>query len=526
MAEEKEIAFDKREVINPTSNNVLFNPVMFQRMFLEEKKSAFNLSDDDFDDEKVKERDKIGALESELLLQAMSGKQVSPEEFEDLKEKLNAFTDADVYRYSLNKLNKWDDLFNCGIERTELLFFLPPSPQSFNDYKKEKKESREDEKELKVKYIQDVLFTNFYKYISQKYRWDEESIYRLFIRLLSLCDGFSVISNILIISFGSVIRLTSPTSSQQSSPEEPQVLDQTTRFRNKNIIQVSNSQPIISLTNVLFFRLVDPTYVLNDSNPFKILVKYDLLEMSNHPFSMILSTLFEMNSFFKSGETKMSDIELSRQICSEVAEFISSLNLKINSNSDSDTVLDSLQKICIILQTIDFDVECGPMSLDIKNETFYWFEILLKKNKESKDIETPQSKKLARSLNKILEPLWIYDLLRENKGLSQEDVKIEFFKRNGGKTTANKNIYDLIMYIKKQNSEAVSQVAAEEYQEKISNLFENFGGRKSNKRSSKKRISKKCSSEKRISKKCSSKKRSSKKRISKKRGYKKRSCKK
>ena len=72
------------------------------------------------------------------------------------------------------------------------------------------------------------------------------------------------------------------------------------------------------------------------------------------------------------------------------------------------------------------------------------------------------------------------------------------------------------MYIKKQNSEAVSQVAAEEYQEKISNLFENFGGRKSNKRSSKKR-----SSKKRISK-----KRGYKKRISKKRGYKKRSCKK
>lgn len=83
----------------------------------------------------------------------------------------------------------------------------------------------------------------------------------------------------------------------------------------------------------------------------------------------------------------MSDIELSTHIelsmkkCSNVAEFISSLNLKINSNSDSDTVFDSLQKICIILQTIDFDVECGPMSLDIKNETFYWFEILLKKLK-------------------------------------------------------------------------------------------------------------------------------------------------
>ena len=116
---------------------ISFNTEMFQRMFLEEKKLAFKISDGDLDDQKVKERDKIGALEAQLMAQATSDKQVSPKEFENLKEKLNNFTDADVYRYSLNKLNTWDDLFNCGIERTELLFFRPPSPQSFNDYKKE-----------------------------------------------------------------------------------------------------------------------------------------------------------------------------------------------------------------------------------------------------------------------------------------------------------------------------------------------------------------------------------------------------
>lgn len=95
--------------------------------------------------------------------------------------------------------------------------------------------------------------------------------------------------------------LTSPTSSSQ---EEPQVLDQTltNRFRNQNIIQVSNSSPIISLTNVLFYRLVNPKDLSDNSNPFKILVKYDLVEMTNHPFNMIFSTLFEMNDFFKSGE--------------------------------------------------------------------------------------------------------------------------------------------------------------------------------------------------------------------------------
>jgi hypothetical protein len=142
----------------------------------------------------------------------------------------------------------------------------------------------------------------------------------------------------------------------------------------------------------------------------------------------------------------------------------------------------SLQRICIILQTIDFDDECGPMSLHIKNETFYWFGILLKKYKESKDVETTQlKKKLSLSLNIILERFRMYDLLRE-KGLSLDELRSEFFERSGGETTANENIYDLIMYKKQQNAESATE------KEKIEDvLFRNFGGKKSNNRSFNKR---------------------------------------
>lgn len=209
--------------------------------------------------------------------------------------------------------------------------------------------------------------------------------------------------------------------------------------------------------------------------PLPFVTRNGGIDLGNEPINDAV-----LNEFNKLGK------EINMQRCSKVAEFISSLNNK-NSN-----VSESLQKICIILQTTDFDNECGPMSLDIKNETFYWFGILLKKYKESNNdtkLQSKQLKKFALSLNNILERFRTYDLLRE-KGLLPDELKSEFFQRSGGKTTANENIYDLIMYKKQQNAEEAakeaSTEAAEEKEEIEDILFRNFGGRKSNKRSSNK----------------------------------------
>ena len=211
----------------------------------------------------------------------------------------------------------------------------------------------------------------------------------------------------------------------------------------------------------LFSRIFNRTPTI----PLPFVTRKGGIDLGNNPVQDAI-----LNEFNKMGK------EINMQRCSKVAEFISSLNLNNNDVSGS------LQRICIILQTIDFDDECGPMSLDIKNETFYWFGILLKKYKESKDVETTQlKKKLSLSLNIILERFRMYDLLRE-KGLSLDELRSEFFERSGGETTANENIYDLIMYKKQQNAESATE------KEKIKDvLFRNFGGKKSNNRSFNKR---------------------------------------
>jgi hypothetical protein len=195
----------------------------------------------------------------------------------------------------------------------------------------------------------------------------------------------------------------------------------------------------------------------------------------------------------------MSDVELlNMKNCNEVAAFISSLGSLLKLNSDATMVDSSLQQICDYILNIDFDAECGDVSLDMKNETFYWFGILLKKNQESKAaVDTPQSRKLAGSLRIILERFRKYALLQE-KGFSPDQLQSEFFKMNGGETIANKNIYDLIMNKKIMNKK---RQEAESLGGKYETLFEHFGGRKSKKRGSKKRGSKKRGSKKRGSKK-------------------------
>ena len=205
----------------------------------------------------------------------------------------------------------------------------------------------------------------------------------------------------------------------------------------------------------------------------------------------------------------MSDVELSNmKKCNEVEAFISSLGSLLKLNSDATMVDSSLQQICDYILKINFDAECGDVSLNMKNQTFYWFGILLKKNQESTAaVNTRQSRKLAHSLRIILERFKNYVLLQET-GIPPDQLQSEFFKMNGGDTIANRNIYDLIMNKKIMNKE---RQEAESLAEKYETIFEHFGGRKSKKRGSKKRGSKKRGSKKRGSKKLGSKKRGFKK---------------
>lgn len=272
-----------------------FDPQFFQDMFLKEKELANKIPD------KI---DKL-MVEAQKRMQKIiqSNREVSQEEFDNLSQDLNNLTVADVYRYALNGYTKSDDMFKCGIERTKTLFVSSKTePESFTDYR-EKGGDRD-----KVGYIKDILFREFYRYLTTYEGFDKERIYRFFIRLLCLSDGFAVISTILIYNFTSVLRTTSASSSPQTSPEETSKSEQ---FKNQNILQVSQVlQPqsstlstSVSLKSVLFFRFSYPDQArqLPNSDPFSIQLEYDLVKMSNCPFDMLFYTLFEMNNYFKRG---------------------------------------------------------------------------------------------------------------------------------------------------------------------------------------------------------------------------------
>ena len=200
--------------------------------------------------------------------------------------------------------------------------------------------------------------------------------------------------------------------------------------------------------------------------PLPFVTRNGGIDLGNNPIQDAI-----LNEFNKIGK------EINMQTCSNVAEFISSLN------KNSNDVSGSLQKICEYILTIDFDAECGAMSLDIKDETFYWFEFLLKKYKMSKN-----SKSLDTYLKTILERFTTYDMLRK-QGLLPDKLKSGFFERSGGETTANENMYDLIMYKKKQTAYSEKKKIEDD-------LFTSFGGRKTNKRSCNKCSSKKSSCKK------------------------------
>jgi hypothetical protein len=144
--------------------------------------------------------------------------------------------------------------------------------------------------------------------------------------------------------------------------------------------------------------------------------------------------------------------------CDEVTDFIGSLNRKSSLN---DFELNDFEAICNILQLFDFDT-CRFFS-DTKNKTFDFFEILLRKFKE--DIIEHSS--LSRSLTFFLVR---FDFLKkafdldDKRSLFQKvqqnvDIKTEFFKRYGGNTIANKNIYDLVIYKKQKQNQRIAKGA-------------------------------------------------------------------
>ena len=268
-----------------------FNDPLFNAMFVKEKKLAFKINDSDNLDEKIDEltrRDKIGNLIMKAQEKMIANDSLSSEEFESYNNSLNEFTVADVYRYALNRYNDPQRVFTCGIERTQTVIC------------QELAELFDQTKHDKIVYIKNILFPTFYTCL-KRLNFDDERIYRFFIRLLCLCDGFAAITDILLFRFSDVIRLTTPSSSPSSSPDAPQLSGQS-QFRNNNTFQalpplLSSQQPLISLTSVLFYRFSDPKMILPDSDPFPIQLKYDLQNMSNHPFDNKFSRLFEMHKF-------------------------------------------------------------------------------------------------------------------------------------------------------------------------------------------------------------------------------------
>jgi hypothetical protein len=277
-----------------------FDTNFFKDMFLKEKELATQIP------EKI---DKI----MEKVTERMNRQEevVSQEEFDILSRDLNNLTVADVYRYALNQYTEPDNIFDCGIERTKLLLGPKLFTDSYTVYQ------MRGGALSKVDYIQVNIFQKFYEYLTTYEVFDKERIYRFFIRLLGLADGISVIVNILIQNFDSVLRLTSVKSSADSSPDLPQSEEtsKSDKLNNQNILQVSQviqpQQPqpsmpstSVSFTSVLFyrfFRFNDSGQSLDNSGPFSIKLEYDLVKMLNHPFDMLFYTLFEMNEYFKRG---------------------------------------------------------------------------------------------------------------------------------------------------------------------------------------------------------------------------------
>ena len=157
--------------------------------------------------------------------------------------------------------------------------------------------------------------------------------------------------------------------------------------------------------------------------------------------------------------------------CADVTEFINSLD------GNASITINDFEAICNIIQLFDFD-ECRGSR--IKNQTFNQFGILLRRFSQS----IPRSSSLSISLTYILEK---FDFLKkafelvESQSFIQRmrtNVKLEFFRLNGGDTNANKNIYDLVMYQKEFNEQ--QRLSKMWIKDRATNAFALKGGYTSN----------------------------------------------
>jgi hypothetical protein len=172
--------------------------------------------------------------------------------------------------------------------------------------------------------------------------------------------------------------------------------------------------------------------------------------------------------------------------CDEVAVFIRSLN--------SNSSLNDFEAICNIIQLFDFDT-CSFFS-QTKNETFDFFEMLLKKFHR----EIIQQSSLSNSLTYFAER---FNFLKQAIDLDEKrkftdrmrnrvDIRSEFFTRWGGNTVANKNIYDLAIYKRGQRIARGAELIARGAELRNARLMGGSGKQQPNrKKASRIRLSKK-----------------------------------
>jgi hypothetical protein len=227
---------------------------------------------------------------------------------------VNKLTTMDSYRHSLYAINSSrDQLFNCGIERTDLEFSTDLElgmHESYSSYILRNKSVSVSEDDIKKNYIKNVLFKAFYNYcIREIPDVNISDIYRFFIRMLCLFSGFVIPTLITGLQMDVILTPVTPQSSPESSPPQPQQAqpERVSRvLHRKNVIYLTPSREL-SFETLLIYEITDTQG--NTSGIFEIPIGYSLQGMSNRPLYMSLSTLFDMINEFRQNKHKFrSDI--------------------------------------------------------------------------------------------------------------------------------------------------------------------------------------------------------------------------
>lgn len=173
------------------TGQAIFNAHLFDQILFDEYQFAFGLPPTRKQDIEVQQQrvtlkgDKIGDLIIQVATQTIKNR-------DKVDAEVNKLTTMDSYRHSLYEINlSRDEIFNCGIERTELEFSRGYPYQPYNDYEKSNQHLAPDQ--IKKNYIKNVLFQEFYNYCKREIpNLDTSDIYRFFIRMLCLCSGFVI----------------------------------------------------------------------------------------------------------------------------------------------------------------------------------------------------------------------------------------------------------------------------------------------------------------------------------------------